>query len=131
MSERRLFSRVPLTADVVITDPTGPVTFGRTVDVSLTGVRLELESVPRLETRCHVQLIFGGVAGTPIIQAEACVVRTADDAVVLQLMELDMDAYKQLRLALAVYAPDPDILLAEFERAWGMKKSGAGTAAQP
>ncbi len=114
-TERRQFTRVPVTAKALI-EHDGEKYVAKVADISLNGAHLKTSSPLDKETPVNLQIIFDELS--PPIHMVAKIVYQKGEDYGVECQEIDIDSMLQLRSILTLYNNDPETIHQESQALW-------------
>ncbi|RDX35723.1 PilZ domain-containing protein [Kangiella sp. HD9-110m-PIT-SAG07] len=121
-SERRQFTRVPISAKALI-EHNGKQHTAKVVDISLNGAHLRTEVSLKKDSNIQLQIIFDELS--PPIHMLAKVVYHKDQDYGVECQEIDLDSMLHLRSMLTLYNNDPETIHQESQALWERNTQGS------
>lgn len=125
-TEKRDFTRVPVTLTARVKPEGAEVCEGPARDISLTGLFVEAECGAAEGTPCIITVRLSGAPNPLSIEASGVVQRTAADGVALAFTETDPESLHHLQLLMMYNAPDPNQVEEELDSSVGIKRHEGG-----
>lgn len=123
VNEKRAFIRVPFNTEVEIEVQGRTITSRAAIDLSMTGLRLEIgQSIPPAGASCGVKIILAASEPRVIIEAQGTVIRSGSGNLAITFTELDLDSYHHLRQLIMNNTDEPERAEQEFVSHWGIRR---------